>query len=597
MQTHENRLAALREQMKKDGLDGFVIPISDEHMSEYVGDYAQRLGWISGFGGSAGTVVVMADKAAIFVDGRYDVQVGQQVDARLFEFVSIAKQKVSEWLGANAEADMKIGYDAWLHTQEWAQAMAKALTKKGAELVPVATNPIDKIWADQPERSLAKLAVQPDEYSGRSAAQKRADTAEWLRSEGYDATVIAALDSVAWFMNIRGGDIANTPVALAYAIAHADERVTLFVAPEKLTDEVRAHLGNAVELRDYVDFSAGLAELAGKIVAVDPEYSVAAIAQSLTEAGATVVADRDPTRLARAIKNDVEAEGIKAAHVRDGAALTKFLRWMANEAPKGGVDELSAAARLKAFRQELPELKDLSFRTISAAGPNGALPHYSVNAETNRPVENNSLYLVDSGGQYLDGTTDVTRVVAVGTPTAEMRKRYTQVLQGHIALDMAVFPDGTCGGALDVLARQYLWADGVDYGHGTGHGVGAYLSVHEGPQRIGMSAGVQTGTGEPLRAGMVLSNEPGYYKVGEFGIRIENLVLVVKREIAGAEKEMLGFETLTFAPLERKLIDAAMLSPQQRGWVDDYHAKVLGKVGPQLAGEELEWLKAQCAPL
>lgn len=597
MSTHESRLHALREQLKKQNLTGFVIPICDEHMSEYVGDYAQRLAWISGFGGSAGTVVVLADKAAIFVDGRYDVQVGQQVDGKLFEYVSIAKTRLTEWLAANVADGDRIGYDAWLHTRDWAKAAGKAVKGKGAELVAVESNPVDAVWADQPERSPEKLTVLSDDYTGKPASAKRAETAAWLRSKGYDAAVITALDSVAWLFNVRGNDIANTPVPLAYALVHSDERVTLFVAPEKLTGEVREHLGNAVEIRNYTDFASSLAELTGKTVAVDPERSVAAIFQVLEDAGAKIVQDRDPTILPKALKNPVEAEGIRKAHIRDGAALTKYLRFVAEEAPKGTLTELSAAAQLKSFREQSPELVDLSFRTISAAGPNGALPHYSVNEETNRPLEMDSLYLVDSGGQYRDGTTDVTRVVAIGTPTEEMRKRYTQVLQGHIALDQAVFPDGTPGGALDVLARQYLWADGVDYGHGTGHGVGHFLSVHEGPQRIGMSAGVQTGTGEPLRAGMVLSNEPGYYKVGHFGIRIENLLLVVEKPIEGAERPMLGFECLTFAPLEPKLIDAEMLTEGQRQWVNAYHAAVLAKIGPQLAGEERLWLEQQCAIL
>ncbi len=593
MSTYETRLKALREQMQKDGLDGFVVPICDEHMSEYVGEYAQRLGWLTGFGGSAGSAIVLKDKAAMFIDGRYVVQVRDQVDGNLYEYVNVADQKPHEWLAANAPNGSKIGYDSWLHTREWAETASKALTKSGAELIAVSNNPIDAVWEDQPQRSPEKLAVHSDQYAGKSARDKRANVATWLNDKGYDATVIAALDSVAWFFNVRGKDISNTPVSLAYAIVRADETATLFVASEKLTDAVREHLGNHVEVRDYDELADALSDMGGKTVAVDPERSVAAIFEALDKAGATIVKDRDPTILAKAVKNETEIAGHKAAQKRDGAALTKFLHWMANEAPKGGLDELSAAARLRQFREENPELKDLSFRTISAAGDHGALPHYSVNEETNQPVEMNSLYLVDSGGQYLDGTTDVTRVVAVGEPTAEMRKRYTQVLQGHIALDQAVFTKGTTGGQLDILARQYLWADGVDYGHGTGHGVGSYLSVHEGPQRIASFGGLN----EALQPGMILSNEPGYYKAGEYGIRIENLFLVEEREIEGGEQTMLGFETLTFAPLERKLIDVDMLSQNQRQWVDDYHAKVRAVIAPQLEGEALQWLEAQTAPL
>lgn len=593
MSTYEARLSALREQMKKDGLDGFVVPICDEHMSEYVGDYAQRLAWLTGFGGSAGSAVVLKDKAAMFVDGRYTIQVRDQVDGNLYEYVGTADKSVTDWLGENAPEGSAIGYDAWLHTQDWVKSAEARLAKRNAKLVAVKSNPIDAVWKDQPEPSLLKLDVQPDEFSGKSASEKRADIAAWLKEEGLDATIIAALDSVAWAFNIRGKDITNTPVPRGYAIVKADGSAELFVAPEKLTDEVRVHLGNAVALRDYSDFPAALTEYADQKIGVDPERSVAAIFGQLEEAGAQIVKRRDPTILAKAIKNDTEISGHKAAQARDGAALSKFLHWFSQEAPKGGHDELSVAAKLAEFRGQSDKLMDLSFRTISGAGPNGALCHYSVNEETNRKIETGTLYLVDSGGQYRDGTTDVTRTMAVGEPTDEMIKRYTQVLQGHIALAKAVFPEGTTGGQLDILARQYLWADGVDYAHGTGHGVGAYLSVHEGPQRIAAFGGFN----EPLVAGMICSNEPGYYKDDSFGIRIENLILVEERAIDGAEKNMLGFETLTFAPLDRRLIDLSILTSDQRQWVDDYHAEVLDIVGPQLEGEALDWLKEQCAPL
>ena len=592
MSTYEARLKALREQLAKDGLDGFVVPICDEHMSEYVGDYAQRLGWLTGFGGSAGSAVVMADKAAIFIDGRYTIQVRDQVDGKLYEYVGTADQSVIDWLAANAGEGAVIGYDAWLHTQDWAKSAENKLEKTGARLVAVAQNPIDAVWEDQPEPSLAKLDTQPDEFAGKSSAEKRADIAKWLKEEGLDVTVIAALDSVAWAFNIRGADIANTPVPRGYAIVKSDGSAELFVAPEKLTDEVRVHLGNEVGLRAYDEFPGALAEYKGKKIGVDPERSVAAIFGQLDDAGATIVKKRDPTVLAKAIKNDAEVNGHKAAQARDGAALTRFLHWFSQNA-LNNQDELSVAAKLAEFRGESDKLKDLSFRTISGAGPNGALCHYSVNEDTNRPIEDGTLYLVDSGGQYRDGTTDVTRTMAVGEPTDEMIKRYTQVLQGHIALAKAAFPKGTTGGQLDILARQYLWADGVDYAHGTGHGVGAYLSVHEGPQRIAAFGGFN----EPLVAGMICSNEPGYYKTDAFGIRIENLILVEERKIYGAEQDMLGFETLTFAPLDRRLIDVSMLSAAQRQWVNDYHAQVLDIVGPQIEGEALDWLKNQCAAL
>ena len=592
MSTYEARLKALREQMSRDGLDGFVVPICDEHMSEYVGDYAQRLAWLTGFGGSAGSAVVMKDKAAIFVDGRYTIQVRDQVDGKLYEYVGTAEKSVIDWLGENASEEARVGYDAWLHTQEWAKSVAAKLEKAGAELVAVEKNPIDAVWEDQPEPSLEKLDVQPDEFAGKSSAEKRAEIAEWLKEEGLDATVIASLDSVAWAFNIRGKDISNTPVPRSYAIVKSDGSADLFVAPEKLTDEVRVHLGNEVGLRGYDEFRAALGEFSGKKLGVDPERSVAAIFEQLEEAGATIIKKRDPTVLAKAIKNEAEIVGHRAAQARDGAALVRFLHWF-SENGLNDQDELSVAAKLTEFRGQSDKLMDLSFRTISGAGPNGALCHYSVNEETNRPIEDGTLYLVDSGGQYRDGTTDVTRTMAVGEPTKEMVKRYTQVLQGHIALAQAAFPKGTTGGQLDILARQYLWADGVDYAHGTGHGVGAYLSVHEGPQRIAAFGGFN----EPLVPGMICSNEPGYYKTDEFGIRIENLILVEKREIDGAEQEMLGFETLTFAPLDRSLIDVAILSDTQRQWVDDYHQQVLAIVGPQIDGDALDWLNEQCKAL
>lgn len=593
MQTHENRLAALREELGRRGLTGFVVPIADEHLSEYVGDYAQRLRWLTGFAGSAGSAIVLKDQAAIFVDGRYTVQVRDQVDEKLFAYVPLADTSMTGWIRANAKAGDRIGYDAWLHTRAWAEEVIAAAARKGAEMVAVDGNAIDAVWSDQPEKPDAKLDVQPLEYAGKSHADKRAEIAAWLKDEGYDATVLTALDSIAWTFNIRGGDIANTPVAIAHALVQADGTATLFVAEDKLTDAVRTHLGNEVSVRGYDDYTASLANLAGKSVAVDPERAPAAIFEALDNAGANISEKRDPSVLMKAIKNQAEIEGHRAAQARDGVALTRYLKWIGETAPKGGLDELTAAAKLRELRGENDALMDISFNTISASGPHGALPHYSVTEETNRTLELGELYLCDSGGQYRDGTTDVTRVAAIGTPTDKMVKRYTQVLKGHIALDVAVFPKGTTGGALDALARQFLWADGVDYGHGTGHGVGAYLAVHEGPQRIAAFGGF----GEPLKAGMICSNEPGYYKEGDFGIRIENLVLVEERQIDGAERDMLGFETLTFAPLERELIDPALLTADEQAWVDGYHAKVLDIVGPQLDDADRVWLEGRCAPL
>ncbi|WP_097092920.1 aminopeptidase P family protein [Novosphingobium sp. Chol11] len=593
MSAYEDRLKALREQLVRERLDGFVVPLTDEHMSEYVGEYAQRLAWLTGFQGSAGSAVVLPEEAAIFVDGRYTLQVREQVDAAYWQFESVPQTSVAAWLGVHAPQGGRIGYDPWLHTRAWVKAASEALAERGAELVAVETNPVDAVWPDRPAPSDARLVVHEDRYAGQSAAEKRQAMGDWLTEKKADGVVLSALDSIAWTFNIRGKDVSRTPVALAYAIVHDDATADLFVAPEKIDEAVVQHLGNAVRVRSRADFAGALRDMAGKTVAADPERAVAAIFEALDAGGATILPVRDPAVLPKAIKNPVEIAGHKAAQARDGAALSRFLHWIAVETPKGGVDELSAAARLEAFRKETGLLEDLSFDTISGAGPNGAVVHYRVEEKTNRTIEQGSFYLVDSGGQYRDGTTDVTRTIAIGKPSEEMKRRFTLVLKGHIALARAQFPIGTRGSQLDVLARQFLWAEGLDYAHGTGHGVGSFLSVHEGPQRIATAGG----NDEPLQPGMILSNEPGYYRTGEYGIRIENLVLVERRDVPGAEREMLGFETLTFAPIDRNAIAVDILTAEERAWVDAYHANVVGIVGPQLDGDALLWLEQACAPL
>jgi Xaa-Pro aminopeptidase len=597
MSTHADRLAALRVQLKAEGLDGFVVPLTDEHMSEYVGSYAQRLAWLTGFEGSAGSAVVLPEEAAIFTDGRYTLQVRAQVDGDQWSFQSVPETSIAGWLKEHAPDGARIGYDPWLHRRDWVKQATEALAARGAELVPVRDNPIDQVWRDRPEASKAALVVHPERLAGRSSADKRQVVADWLGEQGADAAVLAALDSVAWTFNVRGTDVSHTPVALAYALVHADGTADLFVAGEKVTPELRQHLGNGVRLHERAEFERALGELGGKTVGVDPERSVAAIFEALDGAGAKVVAVRDPTVLPRALKNEAELAGHRAAQVRDGTVMTRFLKWVEEEAPSGKLDELTASDRLEALRRKNPELRDLSFDSISGAGSNGAIVHYHSSQKTNRRLEPGSLYLIDSGGQYEDGTTDITRTVPVGEPTAEMRDRFTRVLKGHIALATAIFPKGTRGSQLDSFARRPLWEAGLDYAHGTGHGVGSFLSVHEGPQRIAPVGGAYAGGDEPLQPGMILSNEPGYYKAGEYGIRIENLVLVVLREIDGAEKEMLGFETLTFAPIDRRLIVRKMLSAAELAWLNAYHAQVVEKIGPTLAGEELAWLEKACAPL
>ncbi len=599
MHTHEARLDALRKELGRQNLDGFVIPISDEHMSEYVGGYAQRLAWLTGFGGSAGTAVVLKDKAAIFIDGRYTIQVREQVNGQLFDYQSVPQTSVAAWLGEHAPQGARIGYDAWLHGKGWVGAAAKALKDNGSELIAVDSNPIDAVWHDRPQPSDAPAIVHAHEHAGRSSQEKRAEIGEWLTARKLDAAVISALDSLAWLFNIRGSDVERTPVALGFALVRADGTAALFMAEGKVPAEVRAHLGNAVSVHQREAFVTSLAELKDQRVAVDPERSVQAIFAALSDAGAEIVELRDPCVLAKAVKNPVEQAGHRAAQVRDGAAVSRFLRWLGEAAPTGSETELSAAAYLKARRDETGLLRDLSFDTISGAGPHAAICHYRVDEDSNIPIAPNSVFLVDSGGQYPDGTTDITRTVWVGPgePPAEVKDRFSRVLKGHIALARAVFPQGTAGSQLDSFARQFLWEAGLDYAHGTGHGVGSFLSVHEGPQRIAKAAGGQAGTEQALLPGMILSNEPGYYKAGEYGIRIENLVLVEEREIAGAEAPFLGFETLTFVPIDAALVARELLTSDEIAWWNAYHAKVREVLAGQLRGADLAWLEEQCTPL
>ncbi len=600
---HHARLTALRDQLARLPLDGFVVPLTDEHMSEYVGAYAQRLAWLTGFQGSAGTAVVLSEEAAIFTDGRYTLQVREQVSADDWQFVDVPQSSVAAWLAEHAKDGARIGYDPWLHTRAWLTEAKAALAEKGAVLVPVDANPVDAVWPDRPAPSDARLTVHADTVAGANSAAKRAGIADWLADKRADAVVLSALDSIAWALNVRGGDVDHTPVALAYAIVASDGTTDLFVAPEKIDDAVRQHLGNAVRIHDRSAFAEALSGYAGKRVVADPERAVSAIFDALEAGGATVVALRDPVVLQKALKNPAEVAGHRAASARDGAALTRFLRWVETECGKGGQTELSAAAKLHGFRRESGALRDLSFPSISATGAHGAIPHYHVTEESSAPILPGQLYLIDSGGQYADGTTDVTRVMPIGALAeeqgAEIRDRFTRVLKGHIAIATAVFPDGTMGGQIDAFARRPLWEAGLDFAHGTGHGIGSYLAVHEGPQRVAKPDYPGGAALEPLRAGMMLSNEPGYYKAGEYGIRIENLLLIEERAVAGADPDrvMLGFETLTFAPIERDLIDSALLTPGELGWLNAYHADVLRILTPLLQGEDRAWLTVKCAPI
>lgn len=597
MTNYHERLSALRAHLATLDLSGFVVPLTDEHMSEYVGDYAQRLAWLTGFKGSAGSAVVLRDTAAMFTDGRYTLQVREQVDGADWQFVQVPATTMTDWLRGAVQAGDRIGYDPWLATVDWVASTGAALADAGAELVAVDNNPIDALWLDRPAPSPAPLCEQDDALTGRTSAEKRAAIGEWLAERRADAVVLSALDSIAWTFNVRGTDVAHTPVALSYAIVHADGTAELFAAPGKVGDDVVRHLGNAVTVQPMDAFKDTLGRFAGKRVAADPDRAVAAIHETLRQGGATIVAERDPTVLAKAIKNPVEIAGHAAAQARDGAAMVRFLKWFEETAPSGTLTELSASDRLAAIRAETGLLRDLSFDTISATGAHAASPHYKATVESNAAILPGQLYLIDSGGQYADGTTDITRVMPVGAVSDEMRHRFTRVLKGHIAIDTAIFPDGTLGGHIDGFARRPLWEVGLDYAHGTGHGIGSFLSVHEGPQRIGAPNYPGGGPMEPLRAGMMLSNEPGYYKAGEYGIRIENLLLVVERDLPGGDLPMLGFETLTFVPIERTLIVPALLTDSERAWVDAYHARVADLLTPLLDMETAAWVAAKCAPL
>ncbi len=588
------RLALLRAEMARRGLDAFLVPRSDEYQGEYVAPYAERLSWLTGFSGSAGLAIVLADRAAIFVDGRYTVQVREQVDVRLFEPHDVTEEPPYQWLAGAIAEGAKVGFDPWLVTADQAQKFRTACAKAGASLEGVAENPIDAVWADQPARPANPVAAQPLQFAGRSTADKLGDIASSLTAAGADATVLTMPDSIAWLFNIRGSDITHTPVALAYALIGADGSASLFIDADRIEEDARASLPEAVSFKPPGGFAAALAELAaaGTAVLIDPASAPEAVRATVLASGGNVVTAADPCLLPKAKKNATELQGARAAHRRDGVAMSRFLAWLAREAPKGGLDEIAVATRLEALRAETGELREISFDTISAAGPHAAIPHYHVTTASSLKVEPGAILLVDSGAQYVDGTTDITRTVIVGEPSAEMRDRFTRVLKGMIAVSRLRFPKGTTGAHVDALARQALWAGGFDFDHGTGHGVGSYLSVHEGPARISRTGHT------PLEPGMILSNEPGYYKEGHFGIRIENLLVVMPAtSIKGGERDMLGFETLTLAPIDRRLIDADLLGPEDRAWLDAYHDRVAREISPFLEAEDLAWLEAATAPL
>lgn len=587
------RLSAFREELLRRQLKGFVIPRADSQQNEYVPPSDERLAWLTGFTGSAGLAIVLTGQAAVFVDGRYTLQAAKQVDTAAWTIESLIEPPPETWLTDHLAAGDRLGFDPWLHTSAAAERLAKACEKAGAELVAVDGNPVDSIWADRPAPPLGPVKIHPLQFAGESESDKLARIRKQIENLKMDALVLSDSHAVAWTFNIRGADVAHTPLPLSYALVPKDGRPTIFIDHRKLSNSVRDHLEKSATVEEPDALVLRLAELARTKAAIGLDAATAADALSrlILAEGGKPVRVTDPVALLKAVKNAAEIAGTRAAHKRDGAALARFLAWIDSEAPTGKLTEIDAVEALETFRRDTGALKDVSFPTISGTGPNGAIVHYRVTRKSNRRIMPGDLLLIDSGAQYEDGTTDVTRTIAIGEPTAEMRDRFTRVLRGHIAIARAAFPDGTSGAQIDVLARQFLWQAGIDFEHGTGHGVGSYLSVHEGPARIS-----KLGT-TPLRRGMILSNEPGYYKTNAFGIRIENLELVAEKTIEGAEKPMNGFETLTLAPIDRRLINANRISKQELAWINAYHARVREEIGPLLDEATRMWLYAATEPL
>lgn len=586
-------LPKLRIRMAEMGLDAFLVPHEDEYQNEYLPDCNERLMWVSGFTGSAGAAIILAETAIMFVDGRYTLQVRQQVDETLFAFTKMEGGGMANWLRKNVQSGQIIGFDPRLHSSAALDRITQSVEQAGGTVRSLNTNPIDAAWTDRPPVPLSKVTIQPDQLAGKSHAEKRRDIGESIANLGAQAALITAPASIAWLLNIRGTDVQCTPLPLSTAIIDKTGHTKLFIAPEKLSDPIREHFGNHVSVQPENALEDAMSALSGQVVIADPNTASAWHVTALSKAGVEVKLAQDPIALPKAKKNAAEIAGTSAAHSRDGAALARFLHWLDTDAQSGEVDEIEAATQLERFRRHDADIRDLSFESISGAGSNGAVVHYRVNTGTVQKLERGSLFLIDSGGQYPDGTTDVTRTVPIGTPTAEMRERFTLVLKGHIALATVRFPVGTTGSNLDALARYPLWQAGLDYDHGTGHGVGVFLGVHEGPQRISKAPNKVA-----LEPGMIVSNEPGYYKTGEYGIRIENLQYVTEAApIEGGEREMLGFQNLTWAPLHRDLIDLNLMTVAEIAYVDTYHATVWEKIGPLVEDDVKAWLQDACLPL
>ncbi|HCE2682963.1 aminopeptidase P family protein [Vibrio parahaemolyticus] len=587
-----SRVNAIREWLTQHNIDALLIPHEDEYLGEYVPAHNERLHWLTGFTGSAGAAVITQDKAAIFVDGRYTVQVTKQVPSELFEYRHLIEEPALDWIQDNLTENASVAIDPRMHSSAWLD-MAQAKLAGKLELNILSSNPIDELWHDRPAPVVSDVRLMPTEAVGQSSESKRKEIAQLVTKAGADSSVITALDSICWLLNVRGLDVSRLPVLLSHAILHADSSVEYFLDPARLPAEFAAHVGTGVTVHHPEALQSRLEAMSGKRVLLDPAISNAWFKLVLQNAGASVIAAADPCLMPKAAKNEIEIAGMKACHIRDGVAMSKFLCWLDAEVATGNLhDEATLADRLEAFRKEDPTLMDLSFDTISAAGGNAAMCHYN---HENQPepgkLELNTLYLVDSGGQYLDGTTDITRTIAIGQPSAEMIKQFTLALKGHIGVARARFPKGTRGYQIDTLARQHLWAEGYDYDHGTGHGVGHFLSVHEGPASISKKQ-----IDVPLTEGMVLSNEPGYYRADAFGIRIENLELVVETPTNG-DFPVLSFESLTRCPIDKRNINVDMLTRPELAWLNDYHQKVWEQISPLVEGEVKEWLREATLPL
>ncbi|MGI6245000.1 MAG: aminopeptidase P family protein [Pseudochelatococcus sp.] len=601
------RLAALRRVLAQHGLSGFVVPRADEHQGEYVPAGEERLAWLTGFTGSAGTAVVLESEAAVVVDGRYVIQVREQIDTALFTPVALAETTPEQWIARHLPEGGALGYDPWLHTDAQVRKLEKAVAEAGGTLVVVTDNPVDAVWNDRPAPPAAPIRLHPLSVAGETAASKLERLREKLADTKTDGLIVSDPHNIAWLFNIRGGDVPHTPIALGYALVPVADRPTLFFAPDRFDETAVSAVGRIADfaplgttpdgrpLEARESLARAVADLGARArddirILIDAATGAFALQSAVANAGARFHVAPDPLTALKAVKNGREIEGARAAHRRDGAAVTRFLAWLAREAPSGALTEIDTVEALEGFRRDTGLLEDVSFPTIAGVNGNAALPHYRVTRAGNRPVAPGVL-LVDSGGQYVDGTTDITRTVAIGTPTPELRDRFTRVLKGHIAVATAVFPKGTSGAQIDPFARRPLWEAGLDFDHGTGHGVGSFLSVHEGPQRISRLGGVA------LEAGMILSNEPGYYREGHYGIRIENLLVVEERDVPGADRPVLGFATLTLAPIDRALVDVALLTDGERAWLNDYHDRVRSALSPLVDEATRAWLAAATAPL